>query len=70
MSALRYGLTDGKVAWVEDVLSNDENSTDAELLTYFVSQGLSQEQAKGVLVHRQDYLINIYFTGQGPLHKG
>ena len=68
MSALKYGLTDGQAALVEDVLSNDENSTDTELRTYFTSHGLSQEQAKNVLRHREDYLLNIYLTGHGSLH--
>lgn len=68
MSAFRYGLTDGQVAWVEDVLSNDENSTDTELLTYLTSHGLSHEQASNVLRHREDYLLNIYLVGHGSLH--
>ena len=68
MSAVRYGLTDGQVAWVEDVLSNDENSTNAEMLMYFTSQGMSQEQASNVLRHRDDYLLNIYLSRHGPLH--
>ena len=68
MSAFRYGLIDEQVAWVEDVLSNDENSTDTKLLTYFTSHGLSQEQASNVLRHREDYLLNIYLAGHGSLH--
>ena len=68
MSAFRYGLIDEQVAWVEDVLSNDENSTDTELLTYFTSHGLNQEQASNVLRHRDDYLLNIYLKGHGSLH--
>ena len=68
MSAFKYGLTDEQVAWVEDALPNDENSTDAELLTYFTGQGLSQEQASNVLRHREDYLLNIYPVSHGSLH--
>ena len=68
MSTLKYRLTDEQVRWVEDVLSNDENSTDTELLTYFTSHGLSQEQASNVLRHREDYLLNIYLVGHGSLH--
>ncbi|WP_182657482.1 hypothetical protein [Stenotrophomonas lacuserhaii] len=49
-------------------MSNDENSTDTELLTYFTSHGLSHEQASNVLRHREDYLLNIYLIGHGPLH--
>lgn len=44
MPAMKYGLTPDEVAWVEDVLPNDENSYDAELSKYFVRGGLSQTQ--------------------------
>lgn len=66
---MKYGLTQDDVNWVEDVLSNDECSDDAELIAYFVRGGLSQVQAGAVLRHRGDYLINIYLKGQGPLHQ-
>jgi hypothetical protein len=65
----RYGLLPEIVRWVEDVLSNDENSTNAELASYFHRQGLSRLQAESVLRHREDYLLNIYRTGEGPLHS-
>jgi hypothetical protein len=65
----RYGLSPEIVRWVEDVLSNDENSTNAELASYFQRQGLSRLQAESVLRHREDYLLNIYRTGEGPLHS-
>ena len=68
MSAFKYGLTEKQVVWVEDALSNNENSTDGDLLTYFTSQGLTQEQASNVLRHREDYLLNIYLAGHGSLH--
>ncbi|QDA57212.1 hypothetical protein [Thermomonas aquatica] len=67
MSHFRYGLSADEVAWVEDVLSNDEVGSDVELLEYFVRGGLTREQADGVLCHRSDYLLNIYPGGQGPL---
>lgn len=65
----RYGLDCKAIAWIEDVLSNDENSTNAELLAYFQKQGLSRLQAESVLRHREDYLLNIYRSGEGPLHS-
>ena len=68
MTAIRYRLTSDEVAWVEDVLSNDESSDDAELVKYFVRGGLSQAQAEAVLCHREHYLSNIYLKGQGPLY--
>lgn len=39
MSAMKCGLTPNEGAWVEDVLSNDESSDDAELSKYFVRGG-------------------------------
>jgi hypothetical protein len=65
----RYGLDSRAVEWVEDVLSNDENSANAELVEYFLKQGLSRLQAESVLRHREDYLLNLYRTGDGPLHS-
>jgi hypothetical protein len=64
----RYGLEAKAVECVEDVLSNDENSTNAELLACFQKQGLSRLQAESVLRHREDYLLNLYRIGEGPLH--
>lgn len=64
----RYGLESKAVECVEDVLSNDENSTNAELVEYFLKQGLSRLQAELVLRHREDYLLNVYRIGEGPLH--
>jgi hypothetical protein len=66
---LRYGLSPETVWWVEDALSNDGNSSNAELMAYFQQQGLSRLQADSVLRHREDYLLNIYRTGEGPLHS-
>jgi hypothetical protein len=69
MQPKKYGLTPDEVAWVEDVLSNDEVSDDAELIRYFIQGGLTQAQADAVLRHRDAYLRNIYLNGLGPLHQ-
>ena len=68
MVAIRYGLTSDEVTWVEDVLSNDENSDDAQLVKYFIRGGLTKAQAEGVLDHRGSYLSTIHVKGMGPLH--
>ena len=68
MWAIKDGLMPDEVAWVEDVLSNDESSCDAELVRYFVRGGLTQQQADAVVCHRDDYLRNAYLKGLGPLH--
>lgn len=68
MSAIRYGLSPDEVVWVEDILSKDESSGDAELISYFIRGGLSQGQAEAVMTHRQAYLRTVYLRGSGPLH--
>ena len=55
------------IRWIEGVLSNDENSTDKELLAYFQQNGLSAQQAKDVVAHRDTYLNDIVSDGAGPL---
>lgn len=70
MKAIRYGLTSEEADWVEDVLSNDENSEDLDLVRYFVRGGLTQTQAQSVIHHRGDYMTRIHRKGEGPLWLG
>lgn len=60
-------LSADDIRWIEGVLSNDENSTDDELLAYFQDNGLSAQQARDVVSHRDTYLGDIVFDGAGPL---
>jgi len=60
-------LTANDIRWIEGVLSNDEVSTDEELLEYFQGNGLSAQQARDVVAHRSTYLNDIVFDGAGPL---
>lgn len=60
-------LTTQDLHWIEGVLSNDENSTDEELVAYFQSNGLELQQARDVVSHRDTYLNDIVIDGQGPL---
>lgn len=60
-------LTADDIRWIESVLSNDENSTDEELLVYFQQNGLSAQQATDVVAHRDTYLNDIVSDGAGPL---
>ena len=68
MPRFKYGLNAEQVRWIEQVLSNDDASRDDELHAYFIDNGLTQDQAEGVISHRQDYLLGMYLEGQGPLH--
>jgi hypothetical protein len=67
MSRPKYRLTAEEVFWIEQVLSNDEESSNEEMLAYFIANGLSLDQARSVMAHRDDYRLNIYFAGEGPL---
>lgn len=49
------------------VSTNDEDSTDEELVAYFQANGLTVQQAKDVVSHRATYLNDIVIDGQGPL---
>lgn len=68
MTAIRCGLTSDEVAWVEEVLSNNENSDDAKLIREFIRGGLTKGQAEAVLHHRGNYLSTIHVKVSGPLH--
>ena len=58
------------IRWIEQVLSNDENSSDDELIAYFQQNGLTERQAIWAVSHRDAYLNEIVFDGQGPLWEG
>lgn len=52
---------------VEGSLSNDEVSSDEEMLGYFIDNGLTEEQARQALTYRDQYLNNIYLDGFTPI---
>ena len=54
---------------VEGSLSNDEVSSDEEMLGYFIDNGLTEEQARQALTYRDQYLNNIYLEGFTPIRK-
>lgn len=45
--------------WIKDTLTNDEESTDAELVEYFVINGLSLEDAILWVSKRDEYMGKI-----------
>jgi hypothetical protein len=53
-------LTSLQVTAVEATLSNDEMSSDAELVEYFMSElGLSEDQASEWVAKRNEYIGRI-----------
>jgi len=45
-----------RTAWMESILSNDENSTDYELGLFFIAHAVPEETAQEYIAHRTDYL--------------
>lgn len=53
----RHTITPTTQAWLEAVLSNDETSTDDELVGYFITEGkLSLRDAQAWVAKRDTYL--------------
>lgn len=67
MDPILTSLPPSLLAYVEVQLSNDEVSSDEEMLDYFVANGLTEEQARRALTYRGLYLNNIYLDGFTPI---
>lgn len=63
-------LPENLIQWVEDTLSNDENSTDAELVHYLTQNGLAHDHAVHALRYRELYLSNLWVAGCTPIRGG
>ena len=48
--------------WIKGVLTNDEVSTDCELIEYFCENGLTKEQATQWVLQRNKY-YNVIWGG-------
>ena len=70
MDPILASLPASLLRFVEDQLSNNEVSSDEELLDDFISNGLTEAQARQALTYRDQYLVNIYLDGFTPILKG
>ena len=70
MDSILAALPPSLLKLVEGSLSNDEVSSDEEMLEYFISNGLTEEQARQALTYRDQYLANLYLDGFTPILKG
>lgn len=70
MDPILASLSVSLLRFVEDQLSNNEVSPDEELLDHFVSNGLTEAQARQALTYRDLYSANIYLDGFTPILKG
>ncbi len=67
MDPILAALLPSLLKLVEGSLSNDEVSSDEEMLEYFIGNGLTEEQARQALTYRDQYLNNIYLEGFTPI---
>lgn len=70
MNAMFSNLSKQTLANIEDQLSNNEVSTDEELVDFFIEElDLTLDQAEAAIRLRNQYRIQIFLEGHGPLHQ-
>lgn len=70
MNTIFSNLSKQTLANIEDQLSNNEVSTDEELVDLFIEElDLTLEQAEAAIRLRDRYRIEIFLEGHGPLHQ-
>lgn len=70
MDPILAPLSASLLAFIEGQLSNDDVSSDEEMLAYFINDGLTEKQARQAVSYREQYLSNFYLDGDTPIHKG
>ena len=70
MDSILSSITIAQLHIIEDQLTNNEVSSDQELLDDFIAYGLTEAQARQALTYRSKYLSNIYLDGSTPILKG
>lgn len=70
MNALFSTLSQQTMRSIEDHLSNNEVSTDEELVDLFIEElELTLDQAEAAVQLRDQYRMQIFLEGHGPLHQ-
>lgn len=63
-------LTESQLRMIEDVLSNDESSSDEGLFEFFIEEGIPVAPAREAVAYRDRYLTEIYQDDQTPIREG
>ena len=70
MNIIFSKLSKQTLANIEDHLSNNEVSTDEELVDLFIEElDLTLDQAETAIRLRDQYRTQIFLEGHGPLHQ-
>ena len=67
---LKDVISPSALSWVEDQLSNNEASSDEELMKSFLESGLTAAQAQEALSVRSHYQQHIFEHEHTPLRVG
>ncbi|WP_295040931.1 hypothetical protein [Salinicola sp.] len=67
MEPVFSALTETQLQTIEDLLANDESSSDEELIEFFISEGIPEASARQALTYRDRYLTTIYLDGHTPI---
>jgi hypothetical protein len=70
MDPILSGLSLRLHRFLEASLANDLLSTDAELQSHYLTQGLTLSQANQALRYRDLYIHFMFFEGHTPILKG
>ncbi len=52
-------MDSNKPRMIKDALANDENTTDEEMVAYFIKEGLTEQEAKEWVAKRDFYAMNL-----------
>lgn len=70
MNPIFKGVREACLYHVEYQLTNDDESTDEELVEYFIEEfDLTRGQAEAAVGLRTQYLSQLFQEGHGPLHR-
>lgn len=69
MTSIFANLSQDTLASIEEQLSNNDVSSNEEMIDFFIEElELSSQQAEAAVELRSQYLQTIFLVGQGPLH--
>jgi hypothetical protein len=57
-----------KENWIKSVLSNDETSSDEELVTHFMHEGKMTEKEARMWVSKRDFYLNNIVLDDGTVY--
>ncbi len=60
LSMLAYDQLDDELRWINEVLHNDEASSNEEMVQHFISEGVSEQRARAAVAQRQECFLDMF----------